>query len=216
VLPIREPPPLSTLLHCPIRGPLNVSALAKDGLTATEEARRIDFIKFLLDRDYPETHIAIETVILTKLGESGRNKLRCDVIVYDALVSEIEHLPLPERIKQALLVAEIKRESNKREEAWKYQLEPAMRLLPGMKVTGAYWDDVNRLLFVKELVQDHLKIRQDTLSNLPKWGEPYKRKLLVYHDLIPNSNLVGVLFSIANVMRSHGINDEHTHAIRSL
>jgi type I restriction enzyme M protein len=210
VLPIREPPPLSALLHCPIRGPLNVSALAKDGLTATEEARRIDFITFLLDREYPESHIAIETVIITKLGESGRNKLRCDVIVYDAPVDEIDHLPLSDRIKQALLVAEIKRDSNKREAAWKFQLEPAMRLLPGMKVMGAYWDDVNRLLFVKEIVKDQLRICQDTLSNLPKSGAPYKRKLLAYHDLVPNPNLVGVLFSIANVMRSHGINDEHT------
>lgn len=99
-LPIREPPPLSTLLHCPIRGPLNVSALAKDGLTATEEARRIDFIKFLLDREYPETHISIETVIIKKLGESGRNKLRCDVIVYDKSIAEIEHFPLSDRINQ--------------------------------------------------------------------------------------------------------------------
>lgn len=79
-----------------------------------------------------------------------------------------------------------------------------------MKVAGAYWDDINRLLFVKEIVKDQLKIRQDTLSNLPKWGEPYKRKLLVHHDLIPNPNLVGILFSIANVMRSYSVNDEHT------
>jgi type I restriction enzyme M protein len=164
VLPIREPVPLSTLLHCPIRGPLNVSALAKDNLTATEEARRIDFLKFLLDRDYPESHIAVETVIVTSLGESGRNKLRCDVIVYDVPAHEIQHLPISERIKQALLVAEIKRDSNKREAAWRFQLEPAMRLLPGMRVMGAYWDDVNRLLFVKEIVKEKLKICQDTLS----------------------------------------------------
>jgi type I restriction enzyme M protein len=210
VLPIREPVPLSTLLHCPIRGPLNVSALAKDNLTATEEARRIDFLKFLLDRDYPDSHIAVETVIITSLGESGRNKLRCDVIVYDVPAYEIQYLPISERIKQALLVAEVKRDSNKREAAWRFQLEPAMRLLPGMRVMGAYWDDVNRLLFVKEIVKEELKICQDTLSNLPRWGDPYRRKLLAHHDLIPNQNLVSVLYGIADTMRSHSINDDHT------
>ena len=48
------------LLSCPIRGLLNVTALAKDGLTVTEEARRIDFINFLLTRKYPEQNIAVE------------------------------------------------------------------------------------------------------------------------------------------------------------
>ena len=114
VLPIGEQPPSGALLHCPIRGPLNVHALAKDGLTATEEARRIDFINFLLDKQYPENHIAVETVIITKLGESGRNKLRCDVIVTEEPVANLEHLDLSERVSRAILVAEIKRDSNKK------------------------------------------------------------------------------------------------------
>ena len=141
-LPIgeEEQPPPGALLYCPIRGPLNVYALARDGLTATEEARRIDFIRFLLDRQYPEDHVAVETVIIKKLGESGRNTLRCDVIVYDQPVVELEHLDLDERIARAIIVAEIKRNSNKRTSAWTYQLEPAMRQLPGMGVMGAYWD----------------------------------------------------------------------------
>lgn len=102
------------LLHCPLRGQLSVTALAKDGLTVTEEARRIDFINFLLKRKYPPENIAVETVILKKLGESGRNKLRCDVIVYDLPVTHTKSIPLEDRLNHALLVAEIKRESDKK------------------------------------------------------------------------------------------------------
>lgn len=205
-LPTAHP---ATLLYCPIRGPLNVLALAKDGLTATEEARRIDFLKFLLERDYPEQNIAVETVIIKELGESGRNKLRCDVIVYGIAAGEVRDLPLAERLKRAVIVAEIKRDSKKSASAWTHQLEPAMRLLPGMKVMGAYWDDLNRLLFTKHVIGNEVEIFPDTLANLPRYGSSYKRKLLTFQDLSPSHNLVGVLFNIANVMRSHGINDEH-------
>ena len=84
-----------------------------------------------------------------------------------------------------------------------------MRLIPDMKLMGAYWDDVNRLLFVKQILGTDLEIFRDTLSNLPKFGTQYKKKLLTSAELEPSANLVGVLFNIANVMRSHGINDEH-------
>ena len=110
---LRAPHHPAALLHCPIRGPLNVLALAKDGLTATEEARRIDFLRFLLERDYPEQNIAVETLIIKELGESGRNKLRSDVIVYNSATNELQDLPLADRLKRAILVAEIKRDSKK-------------------------------------------------------------------------------------------------------
>ena len=57
-----------TLLNCPIRGSLNVSALAKDGLTISEEARRIDLIKFLIEKKYPVNSIAVETIVIKKIG----------------------------------------------------------------------------------------------------------------------------------------------------
>ena len=48
------------LLVCPVRGALGASALAKDGLTPTEEARRVDFLHFLIDdRNYPPEHIRL-------------------------------------------------------------------------------------------------------------------------------------------------------------
>ena len=118
-------------------------------------------------------------------------------------------LDIKDRLPKAIIVAEIKRDSKKSATAWEHQLEPAMRLLPGMRVMGAYWDDINRVLFTKQIVDEELQISRDSLANLPKFGSTYKHKLLTHKDLQPSPNLVGVLFNIANVMRSHGVNDEH-------
>ena len=208
---ITTPSASRPLLFCPIRGPLTVSALAKDGLTPTEELRRIELINFLLDKDYPPENIAVETVILKKLGESGRNKLRCDLIAYSETAAELEHLDIEERVKRAVLVAEVKRENAKKLSGITCQLEPAMRQLPGMAVMGVYWDDLEHILFVKQLVRrngdQQLEIIADELSNLPSFRGLYKAKLLTYPNLLKGVNLLAILHKLANVMRSHSINE---------
>lgn len=200
------------LLTCPVRGSLSVSSLAKDGLTTSEEARRIDFINFLLSRKYPKENIAVETIVIKQLGESGRNKVRCDVIAYSVPVSEIKQLEVQERLKKAVLIAEIKRDSKGKRSGIKNQLEPALRQTPGIKVMGAYWDDKSKLLFTKKLVKkdddQYIDIEQDNLENLPVFGNKYRAKALTIQDLTKPDDLMGLLFDVANVMRSHGINDE--------
>lgn len=202
-----------SLLTCPIRGPLTAAALAKDGLTTTEEARRIDFLKFLLKRRYPKTQISVETVILKNLGESGRNKLRADVIVYDENIHTIATLSPDEQLNHAILVAEIKRDSAKKASGISHQLKPAMSQLPGLKLIGVYWDDIHRLLFVKKLVKrrtdDFVEIIEDSLEHLPPYGSAYKSKPIKISQLSSPDNLVATLYSVANVMRSQGVNDEH-------
>ena len=201
-----------TLLTCPIRGKLNAALLAKDGLTTTEEARRIEFLAFLLTREYPPDQIAVETVVIKHLGESGHNKLRADVVVYDQRVSTVLSFSKEEQLNHAILVAEIKRDSKKKKSALEYQLRPAMAQLPGLKVMGAYWDDVTRLLFIKKLTKkgddEFIEIAEESLEHLPTYGLRYKDKAVTVDDLWPPTNLVKTLFGIANVMRSHGINDE--------
>jgi len=201
-----------TLLHCPIRGQLNASALAKDGLTPSEEAQRIDFLKYLLKRGYPADHIAVETVVLRRLGESGRNKLRADVIVYDLPQAEAKKLEEPARLERALLVAEIKRDASRKQSGINSQLVPAMRQLPGMRVIGAYWDNVNRILFYKRLVKrkgdEVVEVAEGDLANLPPFGAAYTAKSITLDRLTDPDDLVGVLMNLANIMRSHGVNDE--------
>ena len=128
------------LLVCPVRGALGASALAKDGLTSTEEARRVDFLHFLVDeRNYPIKRIRVEIVTVKNLGESGRNQLRADVIVYDCAWISIATKTMQEQLGHAILVAEIKRDSSKKKKGIACQLEPALRLLPRLDTVGVYW-----------------------------------------------------------------------------
>ena len=200
------------LLTCPIRGELTSTLLAKDGLTTTEEARRIDFIKFLLSRKYPIKNIDVETVVIKNLGESGRNKVRCDVIVYKQPVDELRKESTKEKLKQAFLIAEIKRDSKRKKSGIKNQLIPAMLQAPSLNVLGAYWDDTYKLLFAKRLVksdgEDYIEIDEDSLESLPTFGRTYKAKALKIDDLTKPDDLMGLLFNVANIMRSHGINDD--------
>jgi type I restriction enzyme M protein len=181
--------PKSTFLKCPIRGQLNVAVLAKDDLTISEEARRIDFLHFLRKRKYPPDNIAVETVVLKHLGESGRNKLRCDVIVYDKPRHLLDAQPLDERLAHAIVVAEIKRDSAKKKSGVTCQLEPAMRQLPGMRVMGAYWDNIERLLYIKKLVKkagsEFVEVVEDSLENLPCYGVQYASKPITLDQLSP-------------------------------
>ena len=201
-----------TLLNCPIRGPLTSLALAKDGLTPTEEARRIDFLNFLLDeRDYPAENIAVETVVLKGFGHDGKKSLRTDVIVYDTAVTKYDKLPLVKKLQHVVLVAEIKREAKSKRKGVERQLEPALLILPNLQTLGVYWDDQNRDLFIKMLVEhptQHIEVHTDSVANLPVWGQDYRSKPITVDGLTQPANLVAVLFELANIMRSHGVNDE--------
>lgn len=202
----------TTLLTCPLRGPLSIAKLAKDGLTISEEAHRIDFIKFLLNRGYDKKHIEVETVVIKNLGESGRNKLRADVIVYNCPVGNISADSMEQKLKKIILVAEIKRESSKKNSGVNHQLKPAMMQLPNMDVIGVYWDDISRTLLVKELKEKngekYIDISEDSLENLPSFNQKYKVKPITWNNLSPAENLVSILLKVANIMRSHGVNDE--------
>lgn len=202
----------AALLHCPIRGPLTATSLAKDGLTETEEARRIDFLHFLLDeRDYPAPHIAVETVVLKALGHDGKKQLRADVIVYDKPVATYTSVPFPGRLQHVSLVAEIKREAKMKRKGVERQLQPALLILPNVRTLGVYWDDQNRDLYIKKFVAEptgHIEVHTDTVANLPFWGREYQTKPITVDVLTQPGNLVAALFELANIMRSHGVNDE--------
>ena len=196
-----------------VRGPLGASALAKDGLTSTEEARRVDFLHFLTDdRGYPPERVRVEVVTVKNLGESGRNQLRADVIVYDRSWSRLATYETPEQLSHAILVAEIKRDSSKKSEGISQQLEPALLLLPRLDAMGVYWDDENKILFTKSVIErdkhDQVVIETDSIANLPDHGQDYHSRPITVDALAKPTNLVATLYGLANIMRSHGVNDE--------
>ena len=192
---------------------MGASALAKDGLTPTEEARRVDFLHFLVDdRNYLPDHIRVEVVTLKNLGESGRNQLRADVIVYDRPWAKIVNSDKKRQLGHAILVAEIKRDSSKRLRGISQQLEPALLLLPRLDTLGVYWDDENRILFAKSVTNrgrhEEIVIGTDSIANLPDYGIAYLSKAITVDTLAKPANLVATLQGLANIMRSHGVNDE--------
>ena len=204
-LQFRETP----LLVCPVRGPLGASALAGDGLTPTEEARRVDFLRFLVqDRSYPSTHMRAEVVTIRNLGEKGRNQLRADVMVYDCEWDQIAASDPHEQLNHAILVAEIKRDTTNKRTGIRHQLEPALLVLPRIDAMGVYWDDQNRILLTKKVSGESITIREDTVANLPEFGIAYEHKPITVDTLTKPSNLVSTLQGLANVMRSNGINNQ--------
>lgn len=203
------------LLVCPVRGPLGASALAADGMTPTEEARRVDFLHFLIDeRHYPREHIRVEVVTVKHLGESGRNQLRADVIVYDCPAETVVTQTWQKQLTHAILVAEIKRDASRKQRGISQQLKPALMILPRLDTLGVYWDDENRILFTKSVVtqdgHDEICVTLDSVANLPSYGISYRAKAISVDTLTKPTNLVATLQSLANIMRSHGVHDEET------
>jgi len=195
-------------LVCPIRGQLKATHFAADGLTVTEEARRIDCINFILSRNYQREYIECETTIIRNIGNQGRNSLRADIVVYDIPIAEVKDLIEENRNRHILLVAEIKRESKSKKGAITFQLEPALRQIDRIFAYGVYWDDINRHLYIKQIKDNATEIIKDDLGNLPICGNAYKYKQLKYADLIKPEDISATLMDIANVLRSNGINDE--------
>ncbi|MGH7667761.1 MAG: hypothetical protein ACREN1_10735, partial [Candidatus Dormibacteria bacterium] len=57
-----------------------MSGRTADGLSPSEEARRVEAIAYLLSRGYDKEHILTEPIVRT-LGHGGRNSLRADLAV---------------------------------------------------------------------------------------------------------------------------------------
>ena len=66
-------------LFYPIRSELNVEERARDRITFTEEYRRIELVKILLNLGYNRELFDFE-VNVCDIGNSGRNHIRADLV----------------------------------------------------------------------------------------------------------------------------------------
>ena len=169
------------LLRCPVRGALTVPERAANGLTFTEEKRRIDCIELLRRKGYPLSHIKVETT-LWRFGSQGRNSFRTDIAVFDQPVESLSN-DLKELSPHIVLVAEIKRDNNKAGAAVETQVYPALNFLPKIDVLGIYWDDIEKRLFFREQVGGELSVQETPLANLPNWGQAFQQNPLLSTDL---------------------------------
>ena len=193
----------NSTLHCPIRGALKAKAKAKDGLTFTEEKLRIDCIRHLLSQGYPKDRIQTETVIL-RFGHKGINSLRADVVVYNRPVAEVAGL-VPKKIRTHIdVIAEIKRGNSSAQGAKEEQLKPALTLTPHDSVLGIYWDDVEQVIFYKDVANGTTHLREASLSHLPPYGSKFTVKSIRHSDLRPSNDLVKIFSRFDDVLHQAG------------
>ena len=81
-----------------------------------------------------------EKVIL-KYGNSGRNTLQADLVIFrNSNKDDINNISI---------VCEVKKNSNNKESAIKYQLKPAFDNIKNCEY-AIYWDDEHKILFRNE------------------------------------------------------------------
>ena len=202
----------ATYLHCPIRGQLRTRQRAADGLTFTEEKRRIDAIRFLLQKEYPQDHFGIETRIL-KLGNAGRNSMRADFSIYHEPWSKVSKWTDKKRLEGTAVVGEVKRENADKETAVDTQLKPALSLLPDMNALGVYWDDVEQRFFYRELEGSLATIREAPISKIPKWMEHVGNTFLTFADLKLSDDLSGTFDKMEDCLHPYVTDKTRRYAI---
>lgn len=186
------------LLHCPIRGQLTVPEKASDGITFTEEKRRIDCIKFLLQKGYPAAHFHIETTLL-RFGHQGRNSFRTDLAVLDVPTST-----LPDDLdvvkSHIKLIAEIKRGNADAKRAKHTQVMPALAFLDDLTALGIYWDDIEQRFFYRTIDDNKKATTHETAAAaLPRWGQAVGTVRLELKDL-RTTNLKDLFQRIEDVL----------------
>jgi type I restriction enzyme M protein len=196
------------LLHCPIRGALTIPERAANGLTFTEEKRRIDCIRYLLAKGYPPTHFKIETVLL-RFGHKGKNSFRTDLVVLDVPASSVPSDE--ETVRQhARLIAEFKRDNADASVAKHTQVQPALDFLHNLAALGIYWDDVEQRLFYRTIIDGtRTKTNETTVAVLPAWGHAFETVRLKYGDLKVSTSLLDLFKKIEDRLHTE-VSDKST------
>jgi len=215
-------------LTCPIRGLLKTGAKSKDGLKPSEEYFRVEAIKHLLKLGYPKENIKIEAVV-KKFGNSGRNSMRADLAVLDIPVGQLTSGVVDSLLEHAVLLCEVKRESNKQNYVANTQVKPLLDFSKNQKCVALYWDNVDQRVFWYEYSGTKKILKEGALVLLPKYGTNISVKPLTFNDLHPTDELTDLFDRIENILHTASIDldqrfsvmlqlllaklfDEHGHA----
>lgn len=182
-------------LTCPIRGELNINDKAKDGITFTEETRRIECVKLLLQKGIPKDLFDFEKNIWD-LGSSGRNHLRADILVYTDNAKD-----------NIFLIAEIKRDNKNKKAAMENQLIPSC-IRQSCKY-GIYYDSIENIFISKN---DNYK-KEYSLLKFPLWGYDFDDKPLVYEDLQKVENITELIDKIEQILHNVGKTNEEKYDV---
>ncbi|HUN78501.1 MAG TPA: N-6 DNA methylase [Solirubrobacteraceae bacterium] len=199
-------------LTCPIRGPLNTPAKSTDGLTPSEEARRIDAINFLLARGYPDTHIKVEATI-KRFGHGGKSSFRADLAALDVPLSSIAPGSVEELLEHAVLLGEVKREHKQAARARETQVQPMLDFAHNPDCVALYWDDVAQRIYWRETKGRRRIAHESPASTLPRYGQRIAARPLTAADIKPSESLLDMLIRIEAVLHAAAIDAEARYVL---
>ena len=189
------------LLTCPIRGRLKIKAKSADGLTPTEEARRIEAIRHLLSLGYEKEYIVTEPIV-RRIGHGGRNSLRADLAVTDIPGAQVLALPPEERVKHCPILVEVKRDNAGAPAAKETQVEPLLAFGPN-GCLAVYWDPIEQRVFW----HDRNKVTQEGyLPALPASGVRFTGNPKLTFSLLRDADSLLELFDrVEDALHTHGV-----------
>lgn len=200
-------------LVCPIRGMLKVNKKSKDGLSATEEAYRVEAIRYLIDKGYPKENFWIEPVI-KRFGNSGRNSFRSDFAVLDVPATEIKSISQPDEIlSHALLICEVKRSNAKADYVKETQVKPMLDFATNQRTIGLYWDNIDKRVFWIEIEKNIKSIKEGPLSFIPSFGLPVKTTPLTFNTISPCDSLLDAFARIEDILHQASYAPEKRYEI---
>ncbi len=203
---------MTAQLHCPIRGPLRASAKSADGLTPSEEARRIEAIQFLLKRKYPASHFKVEATI-KRFGRGGRNSFRADLAVLDVPLANIAPKNVDQLLEHAVLLGEVKRDHADAEYAKETQVQPMLDFAHSDDAIALYWDDLGGRVYWREKKGRKRVDRDAPAPALPPFGAKPSVKPLTFADITPTESLLHAFRRIEDILHAAAIDPEARYGI---
>jgi type I restriction enzyme M protein len=197
-------------LICPIRGVLKASRKSKDGLTPSEEFRRVESIKYLIRQGYPKENFIIEGLV-KKFGSGGKNSMRCDFVVLDKHASVLDKKNVDLLLEHSLVLAEIKRDNKKTDFVKDTQVKPLLDFAKNNSCIALYWDNIEQRIFWNSFKDSKRVINEGPLALLPKFGAKIKVKPLSLDDLRLPDSLLGTYALIENILHQSAIDMEERY-----
>ena len=203
----------SLKLVCPIRGALKAPARSADGLTPSEETRRIEAINFLLRKGYPKDQIRVEATV-KRFGNKGRNSFRADLAVLDVPVNSIGRGDVDALLEHTLLLGEVKRDNKGATQAKETQVFPMLDFAHRDDCIALYWDDTEQRVFWREKRRGKKRLDHEAPAGiLPTFGDPIAVKKLTLQDTKPTDSLLEAFRRIEDILHGSALDPEQRYGV---
>jgi type I restriction enzyme M protein len=204
------------MLFCPIRGFLAGRRKQAD-LSESEELRRIEVVKLLLESGYAKERIDVRTVLVDP-ARGLRPSLRADVAVYDRPVALARRQGSVARRRDCIrLVACVGRDRDDGPCMKEEQLRPALTLIDRNDCVGLYWGEAEQCMLVKQPRGAQVQIVERPASRLSFPAEALAGTCLRSNpvpvrlrrsDLRPATDLVKPFARLDDILRREGLGKE--------